>query len=193
MVKLLAAELKRTGITCLVTREPGGTAVGDQIRRLLASDTSITPAAELALFIAARAQLVELVIKPALAKGKTVISDRYSDSTVAYQGYGRGLNRRLIADLIHLAVRGIEPDLTVLLDLPVKEAFKRRDAKPDRIERESVAFHERVRKGYLAMARAEPNRWLVLDSLQKPDANLQELIRHINKSTGLREAFSGKA
>jgi dTMP kinase len=180
LLNLLAKELKRRRVRFLLTREPGGTLLGDKLRELLSDNSRITPYAELSMFVAARAQLVEEVVKPALAKGETLISDRYADSTLAYQGYGRGLDKRLIQRLNEKATQGLKPDLTVLLDLPVSEAQKRIGKTVDRIERESVSFHKRVRSGYLAMAKAEPLRWLVLDGLKSPKDNLEALMKRIS-------------
>lgn len=179
LINLLAAEMKRRKLKLRKLREPGDTPLGENLRTILASHKSITPAAEMALFIAARAQLVQDAIKPSLDKGEHVICDRYADSTLAYQGYGRGLDRALIKRMNSAATQGINPDITCLLDLPVKQAAKRRSANLDRIEREASAFHERVRKGYLALAKAEPKRWLVLDSRRKPEENLKVLLKRL--------------
>ncbi len=182
LIQLLAAELKKRKLKFKKLREPGDTPLGENLRTLLASHKSITPAAELALFIAARAQLVQDVIKPALGKSEIVICDRYTDSTLAYQGYGRGLDKTLIKRLNVSATQGIVPDVTCLLDLPVEQAEKRRSANLDRIEREVRAFHERVRKGYLALSKAEPKRWLILDSTRKPEENLKVLLKRLKLS-----------
>lgn len=179
LIELLAAEMKKRKLKFRKLREPGGTPLGEELRTLLASQKSITPVAELALFIAARAQLMQNVIKPALDNGEHVISDRYADSTLAYQGYGRGLDKTLIRRMNDVATQSIVPDLTCLLDLPVEQAAKRRSTNLDRIEREASTFHERVRKGYIALAKAEPKRWLVLDSRKKPEENLKVLLKRL--------------
>ncbi len=182
LIDLLAAEMKKQKLKFRKLREPGDTPLGESLRTLLTTYKSITPLSELALFIAARAQLVQDVIKPALDKGEHIICDRYADSTLAYQGYGRGLDKSLIKRMNAAATQGIVPDLTCLLDLPVEQAAKRRSLNLDRIERENRAFHERVRNGYIALAKAEPGRWLVLDSRKKPDGNLKVLIKRLRFS-----------
>ncbi|MSQ32002.1 MAG: dTMP kinase [Dehalococcoidia bacterium] len=179
LIEMLAAEMKKQKLKFKKLREPGDTPLGESLRTLLASHKSITPVAELALFVAARAQLVQDVIKPSLDKGEHIICDRYTDSTSAYQGYGRGLDKALIRHMNNAATQGIVPDLTCLLDLPVGQAAKRRSANLDRMEREANAFHERVRKGYIALAKAEPKRWLILDSRKKPEENLEVLLKRL--------------
>ena len=129
--------------------------------------TDISPLAELMLFNASRAQLVAEVIQPALGNGKVVICDRYADSTTAYQSYGRGLNLEIVKTVNNAATQGLEPDLTVLLDIPAETGLARKRAeKRDRFEREALAFHRRVRDGYLKLATREPQRWLVIDASQ---------------------------
>lgn len=172
--KTLVARLTAENYPVIAVREPGGTRAGEAIRRLLQQDGGDEPLcseAELFLFLASRAQLVTLVILPALAKGVHVVCDRFADSTSAYQGYGRGVDLERILAVNDLAVRGLQPDLTLLLDLPVSAGFERvRDrnggdqSRHDRIERESQAFHERVRAGYLDLARRWPNRFQRIDS-----------------------------
>jgi len=166
--------LRDKGWRCRVTREPGGSFVGDQIRKiLLSSDTTeLTPLSELFLYEANRAQHVAHVIEPALRSGMIVICDRFCDATLAYQGYARGLDIPMVGDLNRLASRGITPDLTLLLDCPVQSGLrrasrridtKRPGLREDRFERESIAFHQRVRQGYLQIARSEPDRITVID------------------------------
>ena len=165
--QLLFHHLEQAGRRVLLTREPGGTALGDRLRGLLmaAADVAIVPQAEVLLFAAARAQLVAEVIRPGLATGGIVICDRYSDSTLAYQAFGRGLELDAVRRVVDFATAGLVPDLTVLLDLPPEEGLRRKGAEPsDRFEREDLAFHRRVREGYLALARRSPARWLVLDA-----------------------------
>lgn len=159
--------VERLGAKALLTAEPGGTAVGRGIRELLLNHGGeVSPRAELLLFLADRAQHVEEVIRPALAAGKTVICDRYTDSTLAYQGYGRGLSLALVRSLCAQAAGGLTPGVTLLLDVPVELglARARRRGKPDRIETEHLEFHERVREGFLTLAREEPGRWVVIDA-----------------------------
>ncbi|MFA7248739.1 MAG: dTMP kinase [Dehalococcoidia bacterium] len=156
------------GLEVVTCREPGGTPLGERLRSALlsteAGETTPAPAAELLVFTAARAQLVAEVIRPALERGALVICDRFSDSTMAYQHYGRGLDRAMVEAANHAATQGLVPDLTVLLDLPPEQAFQRGDRGGDYLEREDMAFHRRVRRGFLELAAAEPERWLVLDA-----------------------------
>ncbi|MCA9772236.1 MAG: dTMP kinase [Myxococcales bacterium] len=172
-----AAEwLKNRGHHVRLLREPGGTALGDRIRAILldASEAPLAPAAELLLFEVCRAQLVEEVIRPALAAGEVVLCDRYSDSTTAYQGGARGFDAALIRTLNGFASGGVEPDLTFLLDLPVEVGLARAKARgapgEDRFEAESLEFHARVRAAFLAIAEAEPARVRVVDATADPDA-----------------------
>ncbi len=154
-------------VPVILTHEPGVTALGRKIARWLkwGKDLGISPLAELMLFNASRAQLVDEIIKPNLQSGKAVICDRYADSTTAYQSHGRRLNVDMVKAVNEAAVQEVRPDLTVLLDLPVEAGLARKkDRKQDRFEQEDIAFHRRVRRGYLALAEAEPDRWLVVDA-----------------------------
>lgn len=171
-LKALLAVLRGSGLEAVETRDPGGTAVGKQIRELLLDREQIRmeAAAELFLYQASRAQLVTEVIRPALAQGRVVLCDRFCDSTVAYQGYGRGLDLNLIAQLNAVATGGLAPDLTFLLDLEPSQGLERASQREqqlrqrqDRMERELLAFHQRVRNGYRAIAAAEPRRVVVVD------------------------------
>jgi dTMP kinase len=177
-VELLAGWLTEEGYSVVTAREPGTTAVGLAARSaLLDVDDELTPHAELALFIAARAQLAATVVTPALAAGKVVLLDRFGDSSVAYQGYGRGLEPERIAEWNRWATGGLVPDLTILIDVPVSDAVDRRgDKPPDRLERAGDEFHERVRAGYKRLAMNEPCRFFVLDGKQPID-ELQSAIR----------------
>ncbi len=161
------------GPAAVLTREPGATGLGQGIRTLLLEQRrcSVGAVAELFLYFADRAQHVEQVIRPALAAGRTVISDRYVDSTLAYQGYGRGIRRAQILALAEVATGGLWPDLTILLDLPAEVGLARVAARGghDRIESEVMEFHERVRSGYLEMAALEPGRWALVDGQGSPD------------------------
>lgn len=164
--RALYRRLTKANIPALLTHEPGGTPFGRRIGRWLkwAQKTDISPLSELMLFNASRAQLVAEVIKPALVEGKVVISDRYSDSTTVYQGYGRGLDLTMVKSVNKAATQGLAPDLTILLDAPVEACFARKGgAKLDRFEQEAVAFHNKIRDGYLKLSVAEPERWLVID------------------------------
>jgi dTMP kinase len=180
----LYRRLQRLAIPTLLTHEPGITALGKKITRLLkwSQDIEISPLSELLLFNVSRAQLVEDVIKPALAKGIVVICDRYADSTTAYQGYGRGLDLKAVTAANKIVTRELVPDLTVLLDLPVEEGLKRKkDSKSDRFQAEKVSFHRRVREGYLKLAKAEPKRWLVIDATQSKEAIAGIIWRKVSK------------
>ena len=192
-VQRLRQHLEGRGRRVVQLREPGGTPLGEELRKLLLKSQSISPRTELMLFLAARSELVQKVIKPALSGGIDVISDRFIDSTVAYQAYGRGLDRRLIDSLNAAVIEGCLPDVTVLLDIDPEAGLARAsaDASGDAIEGHwqqglsfeaegpgdgkrvggrDRAFHRRVRKGYLEIARSQPGRWLVLDATQPPDA-----------------------
>ncbi len=182
-VNLLAAWLRECGLNVLTTREPGGTRIGDAVRGVLLNPehTEMLAETEILLFSAARAQLVGEVIRPHLAGGGTVLSDRFADSTLAYQGYGRRLELALLRLITDFATQGLQPDLTIFLDLPVAEGLQRKasgDAEEwNRMEREVQAFHERVSAGYLALAQADPQRWLVLDA-RASVASLRDQIRN---------------
>jgi dTMP kinase len=167
----LYRRLQKLAIPVILIHEPGVTPLGRKIARILKwSDNrniNISPLAELLLFNASRTQLVTEVISPTLEKGEVVICDRYNDSTTAYQGYGRGLDMKTVTAANKVGTQGIKPDLTVLLDIPVEEGLKRKkDKKSDRFEIENISFHRRVREGYLKLAKAEPQRWLVVDAGQ---------------------------
>ena len=180
--ELLALRLKAGGWSVLQLREPGGTPLGEEMRRLLLHpDTvgALSVEAELLLFLAARAELVQGVIRPALADGAAVICDRFADSTLAYQGYGRGLDLALIRGLNDFATGGLAPDLTVLLDVAVKEGRARTRGDDDAFLREDDAFHDRVRRGYLELAKREPGRWLVLDATGLPHELAQAIASRV--------------
>ena len=149
--------------------EPGGTPLGDELRNLLKRkwNGNIAAESELLLFNASRKQLVAEVILPALKKDITVVCDRFSDSTVAYQGYGRGLDLSTTETINRFATGGIKPDLTILLDMPVSEALGRKQGKEDdRFDSDDIAFHDRIRQGFLALARKEAKRWVVINATQ---------------------------
>jgi dTMP kinase len=161
-----AERLRRLGWVVLETREPGGTAVGEQIRDVMLhrDNPQVTALAEAFLVMAARAQHVEEVVRPALAAGVVVLCDRFVDSTLAYQGYGRGLDIQALRRLNRLATAGLTPHMTIVLDVPVTVGLRRRRAhrEVNRLDMESIAFHERVRKGFLQLARQEPRRMKVV-------------------------------
>jgi dTMP kinase len=176
--KILAERFSASGRRVLLTREPGGTELGDRVRELVLADSglAITARAETLLYCAARAQLVEHALRPALSAGFVVIADRYSDSTLAYQSHGRQLDSMGVHAVVDFATDRLRPDLTLLLDLPVAEGLERKQGQSspgtahwNRFEAEDLAFHERVRQGYLSLAASEPARWRILDARQMPD------------------------
>ena len=170
---LIQSLLEARGIEVVVTREPGGTALGEELRSVLLSPNAQPPVAmaELLLIFAARAQHLETVIEPALAAGKWVLCDRFTDATYAYQGWGRELDQGVIADLEHLVQGERRPDLTVLLDMDPSEGLLRAQERAalDRFEQEELAFFDRVRSGYLVRATEEPSRWIVIDASKTLD------------------------
>jgi dTMP kinase len=175
-IKLLADSLAEKGSRVLLTREPGGCPISDKIREVLldAANSGMVPLTELFLYAAARAQHVSEIITPALEAGNIVICDRFTDATVAYQGHGRQLDLALIGQLNRLAIGQLRPHLTILLDCPVEIGLGRavarieatKGAKEERFEQESIQFHQRVRAGYLQLAAAEPDRFVVIDGNQ---------------------------
>ena len=174
--RYLLRRLRREGYPAISTREPGGTPSGNAVRRWLKGHQDLTPLSELLLFEAARAQLVSTVIRPGLRDGTTVVCDRHTASTVAYQGYGRGLDLEVIRQLNQMAVGELVPNLTILLDLPVELALNRREAKGgDVFDTAPAEFHRRVREGYLAQATEDSRHWLVLDATQPPRALAEEV------------------
>lgn len=170
------------GYAVLTTREPGGTPISEQIRGVLMDlkNTDMLPRTEILLFQASRAQLVEQVIRPHLEKGGIVLCDRFADSTLAYQGYGYQLDLDQLRILIDFATAGLKPDLTLLLDVDVEVGLSRRanGGEWNRLDALQLAFYQRVRSGYHEMARAEPERWVVIDAGQPPD-RVQAAVRQI--------------
>lgn len=189
---LLADELRRRGRRVTLTREPGGTRAGETIRAIfLDPAVSLSVAAELLLVLADRAQHVREKLRPALAAGEIVISDRYSDSTTAYQGHGRGFDLKLLDELNRLASDGIRPDMTIVLDCPAETGLERTrtrvrgDARGyDRFEGEQLDFHHRVREGFLAIARAEPARVRVIDSTRELAAVSADILFAVESLMG---------
>ena len=177
----LAEALRRAGYEVVATREPGGTRVGDQIRTVLfdLENTTMQPRSEILLFQASRAQLVDEIIRPALAAGQVVLCDRYADSTMAYQGYGHGMDLQQLAEIVRFATGGLKPDLTLFLDISVEEGLKRRDAGGDwnRLDDYDPAFHQRVYKGYKKLIADEPTRWERVDATLNPDEIAADLER----------------
>lgn len=162
------------------TREPGGTPISNAVREILMGmeNKAMHPRTEILLFCASRAQLVEEVIRPRLAAGEMVLCDRYADSTLAYQGYGRGVDLDWLRRLLDFATGGLQPDLTLLLDVDVEEGLRRKRSSREwnRLDDEEAAFYRKVRQGYLAMAAAEPQRWVVIDA-GLPRPQVQQAMR----------------
>jgi len=173
---LLAAALRADGLEVVPVREPGGTALGERVRALLLEGGVMAPWAEAALFAAARAQLVDEVVRPALARGAVVVCDRYVDSSLAYQGIARGLGLDAVLELNLLATGGLLPDRTFLLALPAADALGRSQGEPDRIEREGVTFLEHVGVAYRELAERFAERIVLLDAT-RPEAEVAELVR----------------
>ena len=188
-IGLLEAELVKRGVDFLRTREPGGCALGRQIRPLLLdASQKVSGRAELFLFLADRAQHVADTIRPALGRRQWVICDRYADSTIAYQGYGRGMDPEELQKLNDYATGGLWPDITFLLDLPAEVGLGRALARngregltqsEGRFEAEALAFHQRIREGFLARAARWPQRFRVLDAAQTPDAIVAQAMKHL--------------
>jgi dTMP kinase len=176
------------GIDHIVTRDPGGTPLGRQIRRILLNpENPVNPMSELLLYQADRAQHVGEVIMPALKEGKLVLCDRYTDSTMAYQGYARGIDFEIIEDLNQVATGGLRPELTILFDLESSEGLSRlHPGGHDRLEREAIEFHHKVREGYHQLVKKEPQRWKTIDA-SKPMTTVQSELRKV-----LSEQLAGK-
>lgn len=180
-IATLAAFLTERGFQVRRTREPGGTPIGEQIRTVLhaVDNTAMVPAAEILLYSASRAQLIDELVRPSLAAGEIVLCDRFSDSTLAYQGYGRGLPLDELKRITAFATGGLTPDLTLLLDIDIRAGLARRrdgELRLNRLDLESIAFHERVRAGYHALMREEPARWVKVDAEADP-TTVQQAIR----------------
>ena len=180
-VEILAKRLREAGLPVTTTREPGGTKLGETVRKVILSREHIEllPLSELSLFITCRAQLSAEVIEPALAAEHVVVSSRYRLSSLAYQGYGRGLDLRLIEQLNEIATSGRQPDLTFLLDLPAEKALQRRGKVRDRIEQEDLAFYRRVRTGYLDLTGEDPSVH-ILDATAPIDEIAREVLRLVD-------------
>ncbi len=186
-IKKLSELLSQKNISHLLTREPGGTEIGKEIRQILLhqKNHTLSPTAELMLYAADRAQHVEGVIRPALNAGKMVLCDRFTDATVAYQGFGRKLDLKLIEQLNEIATQGVKPNLTFLLDIPVDVGLSRarkrlaqENSHEGRLEAEAVEFHERVRKGYLEMAKQESKRFVIIDATKDVETIHQVINKH---------------
>jgi dTMP kinase len=184
-VELLRQSLEKAGHRVVTTREPGGTPVGEQVRSILLDPASTLAArSEALLFAAARAQLVEQVIRPALERGEIVLCDRYLDSSLAYQGAGRGLGVEAVAEINRFATGGVVPDLVVLLALDPAEGLARRRGGRDRIEAQDLDFHRRVARGFLNLAAVEPERFAVVDAAAPPDQVAAEVRAAVLRSLG---------
>jgi len=177
---LLMARMRAASVDALLVHEPGGTEIGEEIRRLVKGDVPRSPMSELFLFEAARAQLVQDVIRPALDAGRVVVTDRYADSSIAYQSFGRGVDIANVRALNQAATAGLTPDATILLDISPERALSRvngddgsvgRSDEPDqtRFEQEPLEFHQRVARGFNALASQEPGRWFVVDASTPPE------------------------
>lgn len=189
-IQALYAFLNDRGYDVVLTREPGGTPIGDQIRQILLdpANQEMLPEAEILLFSASRAQLVGQLVRPALERGAIVICDRFADSTMAYQGHGRGLDLESLRRITEFATGGLTPDLTVYLDLDVEEGLRRKrtagqqDADAwNRLDQQSLDFYSRVRRGYLDLARANPNRWLIVDAARPREVIQREIRERVDE------------
>lgn len=179
-LRALAQRLKEYKIDPVIVQEPGGTPVGEEIRKilLLKKELAMTPLTELLLYEASRSELTETVIRPALAQGRWVLTDRYALSSVAYQGYGRGLDLELVRDLNRLATRGLVPQVTLLIDVPVEVALQRKGKVRDRLEGSGVEFYERVRRGYLVEI-SRISGGIVLDGTKEVSTLSEEVWSYI--------------
>jgi dTMP kinase len=190
--RVLAARLRQSGRAVLETREPGGTALGLGLRQLLLGrdDLALTPRVEALLMNASRAQLVEQVIRPALARDEIVVCDRFADSTLAYQGAGRGLHLDELSSVISFATAGLRPDMTLLLDVPVEVGLARKHAQEqtNRFEAETLAFHSRVRAAYRSLADAEPDRWRCFNGMEAVDHLAEQIWDAVTARMGLEPA-----
>lgn len=192
-IDLAAKFLQNLGYNVLCTREPGGTSIGNQIRDVLhdVANTEMSSRAEVLLYSASRAQIVEQVILPHLKQGGVVLCDRYADSTYAYQGYGRRLDFDMLRLITRFATQELKPDLTIYLDLEAKAGLNRKEAAStagegewNRMDRLDLSFHQRVRAGYLEMAQAEPNRWLVVNARLSVKEVHQAICRNLERLLG---------
>lgn len=191
-VRLLAEVLRARGREVLVTRQPGGTELGVAIRDLVLHGDHVSPRAEALLFAADKAHHVDLVIRPALAAGQVVLTDRYTDSSVAYQGAGRDLGADEVHDLQMWAVGDLVPDLTVVVDVPPEEGRRRRGEVHDRLEAEADAFHASIREHFLAMARGNPQRYVVVDGTRPADEIHADVVARV-EALGALDPVGGAA
>ena len=187
-IALLAKSLRQQGVEVMRTREPGGTPIGDQIRQIIIGmeNEALVPSAEFLLFSASRAQLIQERIRPALDKGQIVLCDRFFDSSLAYQGYGHGLPLERLRMITAFATNGLVPDITFFLDLDIEIGLRRRlmaakskGGEWNRLDAQKVAFHQRVRAGYHALAAAEPSRWRIVDASPEPKVVHEVILGHL--------------
>jgi dTMP kinase len=190
-LRMLANELRVRGFNVMPTMEPGGTPLGRRLREaFLETEENVAPLAELLLFAADRAQHVNFLVKPALAEGKIVISDRYADATFAYQGAGRGFSESIVNQVIELATGGLKPDLTLFFDLPIEKALLRTNSRTDageqknRMDKETAEFYARVREAYLKIAANEPERFRVVDALGFTDEVQMRVVKAVTEFLG---------
>jgi dTMP kinase len=190
-LRMLANELRVRGFNVLPTMEPGGTPLGRRLREaFLETEENVAPLAELLLFAADRAQHVNFLVKPALAEGKIVISDRYADATFAYQGAGRGFSESTVNQVIELATGGLKPDLTLFFDLPIDKALLRTNSRTDggeqknRMDKETAEFYMRVREAYLKIAAKEPERFRVIDAVGFTDEVQVRVVKTVTEFLG---------
>jgi len=173
--RALYSRLRKVGYNVVYTHEPGGTMLGEKLRRWVKWGRDVTIPAELLLFLASRSQLVTKVIRPALEKGSIVVCDRFTASTIAYQGYGRGMDLGLLESLNNFVTNGLAPDLVFLMDLDAEEGLSRKKRKWDAFEREEFIFHQKVRDGYMEIAIADPEKWVVINA-ELPEVQVGEMI-----------------
>lgn len=187
-MKLLADYLKSQGLEVVLTREPGGKGLGEKVREILLNyDGEVSDRCESFLFLADRAQNIDIIVNPAVEQGKIVLCDRHIDSTVAYQGYGRGLDLDRIKMLNNLATNGKKPDLTIVFDIDVETSMKRVGSEKDRMESAGIEFHNKVRNGYLEIAKEEPDRIKVVDAcktIEEVFEEVKEIIKNIMLKKG---------
>ncbi|MDQ4075896.1 MAG: dTMP kinase [Chloroflexota bacterium] len=189
-IRMLAGWLVEQGYEVVTTREPGGTPIGNQIRKIIMGmeNKTLVPEAEILLFSASRAQLVQEIIRPALSSGSVVLCDRFYDSTLAYQGYGHGLPLGSLRNITEFATGSLRPDLTILLDIDAEAGLRRRraalaeGAEWNRMDDHALTFHRRVRAGYHMLAAAEPERWRVMDAARPREQVQEEIRRHVHRA-----------
>ena len=188
--ELLKEYLVSNGMDVVLTREPGGSPIGEKIRRILLdpSNTAMAPLAELFLYEASRTQHVREVIRPAMDNGNWVICDRFYDASTAYQGYGRGIDTKTVVELNLVATGGLKPDLTIVLDVPVSDGLKRLGQDLDRIEGETMEFHQQVREGYQEIARDDPDRVRLVDGTGSPEETFNQVRIIVERLLSQRKA-----